>query len=51
MTHFLSDHAVIACVVGALVLGHAIALAWWIKQASKPMARGSGNPYLLKKKA
>ena len=31
--------------------GHAIALAWWIKQAAKPVARGSGNPYLLKKKS
>ena len=28
---------------------HAVALAWWVKQALKPMARGSGDPWLLQK--
>ena len=49
MTFFFSDHPFIGLGLVALVLGHAVALAWWIKQALKPMARGSGDPWLLQK--
>ena len=49
MTFFFSDHPVLGLGLVALILGHAVALAWWIKQALKPMARGSGDPWLLQK--
>ena len=49
MTFFFSDHPFIGLGLVALVLGHAVALAWWVKQAMKPMARGSGDPCLLQK--
>ena len=49
MTFFFSDHPFIGLGLVALVLGHAVALAWWVKQAMKPMARGSGDPWLLQK--
>ena len=49
MTFFFSDHPLLGLGLVALILGHAVALAWWIKQALKPMARGSGDPWLLQK--
>ena len=49
MTFFFSDHPVICLGLVALILGHAVALAWWVRQALKPMARGSGDPWLLQK--
>ena len=49
MTFFFTDHPFLGLGLVALVLGHAVALAWWIKQALKPMARGSGDPWLLQK--
>ena len=49
MTFFFTDHPLLGLGLVALVLGHAVALAWWVKQAMKPMARGSGDPWLLQK--
>ena len=49
MTFFFSDHPLLGLGLVALILGHAVALAWWVKQAMKPMARGSGDPWLLQK--
>ncbi len=49
MTFFFADHPLLGLGLVALVLGHAVALAWWVKQAMKPMARGSGDPWLLQK--
>ena len=49
MTFFFSDHPLLGLGLVALILGHAVALAWWVKQALKPMARGSGDPWLLQK--
>ena len=49
MTFFFTDHPIIGLGLVTLILGHAVALAWWIKQALKPMARGSGDPWLLQK--
>ena len=49
MTFFFTDHPFLGLGLVALVLGHGVALAWWIKQAMKPMARGSGDPWLLQK--
>ena len=49
MTFFFTDHPFLGLGLVALILGHGVALAWWIKQAMKPMARGSGDPWLLQK--
>ena len=49
MTFFFTDHPLLGLGLVALVLGHAVALAWWVKQAMKQMARGSGDPWLLQK--
>ena len=49
MTFIFSDHPLLGLGLAGVILGHAAILAWWIKQAFKPMVKGSGNPYLLSK--
>jgi hypothetical protein len=49
MTFFFSDHPLLGIGLAAVVCAHAAVIAWWLKQAIKPVVKGSGNPYLLNK--